>query len=720
MIKGRILSLLFIITIAFPLFSQENKADSLVALLKTTKNDSSLIILYLKITEEYKYFDTEQALLYAKKGLNLSQNSANEILTAGLSKSIGDIFDLKGEFSKSIEYYNISLNIYNKLKNNNGIAEIKNNLGRIYEKQGDYNKALNNYLSALKLRENLNDQKGIASSMNNIGLIYYYQANYPTALSYFQKALKIVLKLDNKVGTAMTLNNIGLVYGNQKMYDTATVYFNQSYKIHEQYGNSYGIATSLNNLGNMAFMKSDYSNAEKYYLRSLKLKDELGDKWGMVSTYVSLGGLYKKQGSTNKAILNIEKAIQLSLEIGYREGARDAYISLAELYESIGNYRNAYEAHQNYVAYKDSILNEENSKVISQLQEQYNADKREKEIQLLNTQKQKDDLKIKQQATQNIALIIGLLLLVVLALVVWRGYRQKKKANDLLAEQNEEISYQKAQIEAKNRDILASINYAKRIQEAILPPHKLVKESIEKSFVLFKPKDIVSGDFYWMAVKNQMVLFSVVDCTGHGVPGAFMSIVGYNNLNSSVNEYNLHHPGDILNKLNELVEKTLHSGEGKDVKDGMDIALCNLNTSTNVFEFAGANNPMYLIRPKGNPFVYKDEKYITITESDKYVLYEIKANRQPIGAYINRASFTNHSFELIKGDTVYIFSDGFPDQFGGPQGKKFKYKPFKELLLSIQEHDMSTQRTLLDKAIEDWKGSSYEQVDDVCVIGVRV
>jgi serine phosphatase RsbU (regulator of sigma subunit) len=372
------------------------------------------------------------------------------------------------------------------------------------------------------------------------------------------------------------------------------------------------------------------------------------------------------------------------------------------------------------VAYKDSILNEENSKMISQLQEQYNADKREKEIQLLNSQKQKDDLKIKQQATQIYAFIIGSLLLIILAFVVWRGYQTKKKANELLAAQNEEISNQKTQIEHKNRDILASINYAKRIQEAILPPNKLVKESIEKSFVLFKPKDIVSGDFYWMHVKNQMVLFSVVDCTGHGVPGAFMSIVGYNNLNSAVNEYNLHHPGDILNKLNELVEKTLHSGEGKDVKDGMDIALCNLNTNNNLLEFSGANNPMYLVRPKANPFEYEQEKNISISEGDSHILYEIKANRQPIGAYINRENFTNHCFQLLPGDSVYIFSDGFPDQFGGPNGKKFKYKPFKELLLSLQEHDMATQRTLLNMAIEDWKGSTYEQVDDICVIGVRV
>jgi serine phosphatase RsbU (regulator of sigma subunit) len=468
----------------------------------------------------------------------------------------------------------------------------------------------------------------------------------------------------------------------------------------------------------MAYNKKDFSGAEVYYKKSIQIKEELGDKWGIVSTYVSLSVLYQKQKSYNKAIVTIEKAKVLSEEIGYREGARNSYLVLGELYAAIGDYRNAYEAHQYYVSYKDSILNEENSKVISQLQEQYNADKREREIQLLNTQKQKDDLKIKQQATQIYAFIIGLLLLIVLALVVWTGYRNKKKANILLASQNEEITQQKSIIEAKNRDILASINYAKRIQEAILPPAKLVKESVDKSFILFKPKDIVSGDFYWMAVKNHLVLFSVVDCTGHGVPGAFMSIVGYNNLNQAVNEQNLTHPGEILDKLNVLVEQTLHSGEGKEVKDGMDIALCTLDIKNNILEFAGANNPLYLVRSTKNRFELNDAN-VTITETQSHTLYEIKANRQPIGSYITRANFTNHIIHLIEGDSLYIFSDGFPDQFGGPDGRKFKYKPFKELLLSIQDSDMSTQRQILNKTIEDWRGS-HEQVDDICVIGVRV
>ncbi len=712
--------ILFLLLFSTSLFSQNLRVDSLQLSLSKANNDSLTVKLYKDIATELKETDIDKSLEYAKKGLSLSKSINFDIGIGDLSKIIGDILDYKSEYEKSIEYYQISLSIYIKYRNKAGISDVKNSLGGVYEKQGDYNKALENYLSALKIKESIGDKSGIASSMNNIGLIYYYQESYFKAMDYFQKTLKIVDELHNKVGMAMTLNNIGLVYDKRSMFDTATVYFKQSLKIHEQIENKYGMATSFTNLGNMAFNKKEFKIAEDYYKKSVSLNEELGDKWGMVSTYVSIAVLFQHQKSYNEAIGSIIKAINLSKEIGYREGAKNSYIVLAELNENIGNFKEAYIAQQQYIAYKDSIMNEENSKVLSQLQEQFNAEKREKEIQLLNTQKQKDDLKIKQKSTQLIAVGFVLLLLLILAGFILRGYRQKKKANTLLSAQNEEILLQKAEIEDKNRDILASINYAKRIQEAILPPDKLVKESVEKSFVLFKPKDIVSGDFYWMAVKPNLVLFSVVDCTGHGVPGAFMSIVGYNNLNQAVNEQNIYHPGDILDKLNELVELTLHSGEGKDVKDGMDLALCALHTNNNVLEYAGANNPVYLIRNKNSNFIHNNEKYIASVENEKYALYEIKANRQPIGAYINRAKFTNHTIQLIEGDSIYIFSDGFPDQFGGPSGRKFKYKPFKELLLSIQELDMAAQRKMLDKTIEDWKGGSYEQVDDICVIGVRI
>ncbi len=291
---------------------------------------------------------------------------------------------------------------------------------------------------------------------------------------------------------------------------------------------------------------------------------------------------------------------------------------------------------------------------------------------------------------------------------------QLQFSHDELEKSNIEINEQKDIIEKKNKDIMDSIQYAKRIQEAILPPDKLVKQYIENSFILYKPKDVVSGDFYWMEQKEGKILFAAVDCTGHGVPGAFVSIVGNNGLNRAVNEFGFWRPGEVLDKLEDLVEETLRQKENE-VKDGMDLALCALDFENNVLEYAGAHNPLYIIRDSN---LELPEAVLAI-EDEKRNLYEIKADRQPIGLHINRKKFTNHIIKLRKGDTIYIFSDGYADQFGGPQGRKFKYKPFKRLLLSIQDKPLQEQHEILNKTIDDWRGEK-DQIDDIVIIGVNI
>ncbi|NOZ46866.1 MAG: SpoIIE family protein phosphatase [Chlorobi bacterium] len=292
---------------------------------------------------------------------------------------------------------------------------------------------------------------------------------------------------------------------------------------------------------------------------------------------------------------------------------------------------------------------------------------------------------------------------------------QLQQSHDELEKSNSEINEQKNIIERKNKDIMDSIMYAKRIQEAILPPDKLVNKYLKNSFILYKPKDVVSGDFYWLEVLDDKVLFAAVDCTGHGVPGAFVSIVGNNGLNRAVNEFKLNVPGEILDKLEDLVEETLRQKENE-VKDGMDIAICSLDYKTNTLCYAGAHNPLYVIRDKNLDF---PEGELSIDEDEKRNLFEIKADRQPIGLHAFRKNFTNHTIQLKKNDTIFIFSDGFADQFGGPKGRKFKYKPFKRLLVSIQDKPIKEQRDILNKTIVDWRGDR-DQIDDIVIIGVRI
>jgi serine phosphatase RsbU (regulator of sigma subunit) len=267
--------------------------------------------------------------------------------------------------------------------------------------------------------------------------------------------------------------------------------------------------------------------------------------------------------------------------------------------------------------------------------------------------------------------------------------------------QKEEIEKQRQKLEELYKDVTDSIRYAKRLQESILPPDLYVKKILPESFILYKPKDIVSGDFYWFYQRKEQVLFAAVDCTGHGVPGAFMSLVGSNAINQAVKEHEITEPARVLNDINKLSSEALNKGIDKNsLRDGMDISFCALNTETLELQFAAANNPLYLIR-KGK-------------------LTQVAADPFAIGGFEpGTKTYTNKTLQLEKGDSIYIFSDGYADQFGGMKGKKFMYKQFRDMLLEISSMAMSEQRKYLDETIENWRGT-FEQVDDMLVIGVRV
>ncbi len=309
-------------------------------------------------------------------------------------------------------------------------------------------------------------------------------------------------------------------------------------------------------------------------------------------------------------------------------------------------------------------------------------------------EKQKQDLA--QEAQRRYFLYGGVLLLLIFGVFMYNRFRITRKQKHIIEEQKLEVDRQKETIEESHKEITDSIAYAKRIQSAILPPNSLIEKHLENAFVLYKPKDVVAGDFYWLEVKEGKTIFAAADCTGHGVPGAMVSVICNNALNRSVREFNITSPGKILDKARELVIQEFEKSE-EEVKDGMDIALCSLDGQK--LSYAGANNPLWLIR-NGE-------------------IIETKADKQPIGKFEGFKNFTTHEIDLQKGDTIYVFSDGYADQFGGEKGKKFKTKALRELLLNIQSKSMTEQKEIINQRFETWRGK-FEQIDDVCFIGVRI
>jgi serine phosphatase RsbU (regulator of sigma subunit)/TPR repeat protein len=616
------------------------------------------------------------------------------------------------------------------------LASTLNNIGYNFTNQGNIPKALEYYHKSLKIQKEIGDKEGVASSLNNIGHIYGNQGDISKSLEFFNKSLKIQEKIGEKRGIALSLNNIGYLYNKKGDLPKALEYYHKSLIIQEEIDDKNGIATSLNNIGYIYKNQEDIPKTLEYFNKSLKLREEIGDKEGVSTCLNNIGDIMLAKGNVQEALIYSHRSLLIAQEIGYPEKIKQAATLLYEVYIKQGRGMMALEMYKLSITMRDSINNEATQKATIRQQTKYEFEK----VQAVKDKEHEKQLEVEKEAKAKQKVITyatagGLGLVGIFLFFVMNRLKVTRKQKTVIEQQKEVV-------EEAHQEIKDSITYAKRIQSAILPPAKLVKEYLKESFILYKPKDVVAGDFYWMETINwgesrmvsnekqnpllntpfsQLVLFAAADCTGHGVPGAMVSVVCNNALNRSVREHGLTKPGEILTKTREIVIQEFEKSE-EEVKDGMDIALCSLEG--NKLQYAGANNPLWIIRPLRHSGSdpesgEKEEKIVGQASNDGFEIIETRANKQPIGQFDNPEPYTTHSFDLEKGDSIYIFSDGYVDQFGGEKGKKFKAKAFRELLLSIQNKEMEGQRKIIDNAFEEWRGS-LEQIDDVCVIGVRV
>ena len=619
---------------------------------------------------------------------------------ANTLNQIGIIYRKEGDYYNALTYYNRGLQINKEIGNEHGMSMCLGNISSVYKEQGDYTKAIKVLVQSFELDKKLNKRKHIAIAHDKIADLHRLLGNYDEAFEHISDELKILEDIGDVEGVAEAYNSMGNIYSAQNAHEKALEFYYKAYKMNVDMENRHGVAIVLGNMGVIHLNQESYDEANVYMNRALKLFEEMRLRPGMTLCYLNLGMIAFEQGDFAKSISNNQRSLEMATELGDLSSVKKSAETLYKAYKATNQPELAIEMGELAKLIDDSIDATEAQRKI--LQNEYKMAMQEDSIKNAEAEKvlaaeitaQKAELK--REHTMRIALYGGLFLVMLFGGYMVNRFRVSQKQKKLIQSQKEIVEEQKEKVEEAHLEITDSIAYAKRIQSAILPPSKLIKEHLKESFVLYKPKDVVAGDFYWLEEREGYVLFAAADCTGHGVPGAMVSVICNNGLNRSVREHGLKEPGKILDKTREIVIQEFEKSE-EEVKDGMDIALCSLKG--NKLQYAGAHNPLWIIR-NGE-------------------VLETKADKQPIGKYDDLKSYTTHSIDMQKGDSLYIFSDGYVDQFGGPKGKKFRAKQLRELLLSIQDKSMEEQKVSIDKAFEDWRGSEA-QVDDVCMIGVRI
>lgn len=694
---------LFLISFLLPfiLLAQTPRVDSIKTALKNPVSEADKLNLLCELSFELVDVNPDSAEFYALHAIELSKKQNNKKSEATALRNLGWAISKKGENKESILIFNQGLIVAKQAEAKLIEGDIFRSIGVAYYHLSQYDSALANYFNALNIYKEIKNDLKVAQVMNNIGNVYYFTKRTDAAETFYSQSLEKYKELNNEEGLAKQYGNLGLIYIKNRDTLKAIEYSEKSLEYSLKLGSLAVIATSYVNLAYAYEIGEEYDAALKAANRALEIRKQIGDKKGVATAIIMLGSTYYKKGDYKYAIEYLEKGDKMAVELGLSSYHIEVMDYLSRCYLVLGEKKKAEQLSKLVNELQDSIYSADLNQNIAEKETEYKTKEKDAQIQI-------QELSLKRRSTYLWAAAGFIVLLWVILGISYKAYLNKQKTNALLEKKNKEISHQK-------QEITDSINYAQTIQRAILPPEKLLQKYLPDSFVIFKPKDIVSGDFYWTlstaavgsgsqalptaTANSQLVYFAAVDCTGHGVPGAFMSIIGHNSLNRAVKDFKLTHPADILDKLVELVTEALRAENQTQVKDGMDIALCCLDTEQMRLEYAGAYNPLYIVRQNQ--------------------VLEYKADRQPIGSFEKRLPFINHVIELQKGDCIYVFSDGVADQFGGEKGKKIGSKRLKEWLVSVSHLPASEQYTRLKTDFENWQGS-LEQTDDVTLIGARV
>ncbi|MDG2228385.1 MAG: tetratricopeptide repeat protein [Flavobacteriales bacterium] len=708
--------LLYILLLLPGLTNAQTNLDSLWNIWNdSAQADTSKLKAMKEISwDGYLFADPDSAFYFAQLQLDFAKEKGQKKYIANALNTQGVSFAIKGDYKEAIEYYKKSLKINEGIRDKSGVAGSLNNLGMIYYNQGDYAKAIEYYTKSLKVEDEIGDKAGIASSLNNIGNIYSDNDDNDKAMVYYMKSLKIREELEDKSGVSIALGNIGIIYKVQGDYAKAIEYCTKSLRIFQEIEDKIGIANSLNNIGTIYQEDGNLVKAIECHTKSLKIKEEINDKSGIAASLNNIGVIYQKQGSHNKALYYSERSLAIAEEIGNTLITKEAAKSLWQVNKQLGKPKESLEMYELYIAIRDSLDSEENQKAVIQQEFKYAYEKQAaadsvkaaEAVKVTDALLTAEKAENKQHQQQQHFLYAGLALALLFGAVIFNRFKIANKQKDIIEQQKQKVDETYDELEEAHREITDSINYAERIQRSFLATDELLNENLNEYFVYFNPKEAVSGDFYWAGkLSNGNFAMVNADSTGHGVPGAIMSILNVSSIEKAI-EKNAVDPADIFNQTRKTIIERLKKDGSKDGgKDGMDASLTSFNSDKTKMTYVAAKNPIWIVRNNENGLAE---------------LIEIKPEKMPLGKHDNdHIPFHGGEFDIQKGDQIYTLTDGFQDQFGGPKGKKFMIKKMREYVLSISNLTMAEQHKCITEVFSNWKGD-VEQVDDVCVIGVKI
>ncbi|MDW8438775.1 MAG: tetratricopeptide repeat protein, partial [Chloroherpetonaceae bacterium] len=603
----------------------------------------------------YRAADYESALRHYQQSLVIYQETGDKRGIAGSHGNIGNVHYNLSDYSKALERYQRCLELYEDIGDKQGVANALNIIGNVHYSLADYANALRYYQQSLEFCQEIGDKKAIALALMNIGSVHHSFADFDNALRYHQRSLAAFEDIGDKQGVALSFNNIGLAREKLGENENALECFKQSLAAFEDIGDKQGVANALNNIGNLCAKLGDYASALERFRQSLAISESVGDKEGIAETTHSLGETHLKLRSFDDAESHLRRALALADELGLKHLRFQTLQTLSDLYAQTRRYEEAYRAHIEFHRAQQEVFNAETQRKLAQLQVRFETE-------------------------------------------------QARKQAELLQKEAEIFRLRNVELAQANENILSSIRYASRIQRALLPNDKRMSRALSEWFALYKPQAIVSGDFYWFYDFGETRFVAVGDCTGHGVPGAFMSLLGISFLNQVIVEKRAWSPAKALALLNELMRQALRQEKSEDafaaLRDGMDIALAKLEG--NRLTFAGARRPLYVAQVKGAQ-----------TE-----LIELKGDRASIGGFLEKeTNFSEQTLELLGEERIYLTTDGYAD-IGNEAGKSYGRRRLAQLLKDIAPLPMAEQKARLEEEMRAFQGSA-EQRDDITIFGFK-